>query len=540
VPIKIPFLSDVTDFIRGTDNMADALDDVSDSLDDLAKDSDKAADKAGDKLGDGFKDGAKSAGKAIDGMGDKLDGVAKDTRTLDSKVSAAFKNIATDAKNSGKKVGTSFKEGTEEAGEGVQTLGEEANSTAKESAASFDGSAESIIGSFQEVAANAFEGFGPAGQAAGLLMAVGIGMAVTKMQENADAINEAKEAVSSLAQEIDTMGGDLSKVDFNSKMREWGYAIQDTKEWFEVWQKDAKVGFQTIKDESAKAGTDWVGAFKAVNGPMEDAQRFLSDTADEYKRLGVAVEAGTILTARGEEALTKEGKAARDKLDALDDQRDAAEKNINTQKDAIAIAKDATLVAGKSSEAIEAETQALLGKADAMDKASGRAKDADQAQLDYIETVNQSTKDIEANGKQTDINTDAGRANRKTLLDLADSSNVLIGAQIEQGDSTKNVTVQTQKARDSFVAAATAAGFTKDQAEALATKYGLIPKNVDTKVQAHNVQETKNQIDDVAKPRTVPISLAPDGSEVERFIQGMNGKTIHVALAPRSGSGITY
>lgn len=538
--IKIPFLSDVTDFVRGTDNMADALEDVADSLDNLAKDSNTAADKAGDNLGDGFKDGAKDASKALDSVGDDLDGVAKDAKTLDGKVSDAFKNIAADAKSAGKKVETDFKEGTEAASEGMEQMAGDAQSNATEVAASFDGSAESLVEGFQGAAAEMFSGFGPAGAAAGLAVAAGLGMAMSSMDELKEKNDAATESVGQLAAEFYAAGGAIDEADLESKMQGvFDVGSEDNKWTF--WTDESETQLAKLQEGLADANDSLASlAIKGLAGDVDAGVEAYAGLTKEIENNTAKIKEHQEVDERGVVLTDQVGQALQDRNEKLEETRDAVDEATGASQKASAQAEYYTRVIGESQEALEGETEALLSKADAMDKAAGRAMSADQAELRFIETVNQSTKDIATNGKTTDINTEAGRANRQTMIELASSATSLIDAQIEQGASTAEVTEKTNAARDSFLAAADQAGYGADEAKRLADQYGLIPANVDTKVQAHNVQETKAEIDGVAAPRTVPISFAPDGSEVERFIEGMNGKTVHVALAPRSGSGITY
>lgn len=171
--ISINFLADVRDFLKGTKNVEDELDDVADSLDDVAKEGDQATEKLED----------------------------------------SFKELAKAAKKSGDDVGDGLKQGFKKAEDGAQNFKEEANSTAKESAASFDGSAESIIGSFQEIAANAFEGFGPAGAIAGLALAAGIGIATAEFQKSEEAAKLAKERVAELGTAFIESGADVAQVE---------------------------------------------------------------------------------------------------------------------------------------------------------------------------------------------------------------------------------------------------------------------------------------------------------------------------------------
>lgn len=178
--ISINFLADVRDFLRGTKNVEDSLDDVADSLDDVAKEGDQSI----EKLTDGFREAARAA------------------------------------KKSGDDVGDSMKSGFRKAEDGAQEFKDEANSTAREAAASFDGSAESIADAFQEVAANAFAGFGPAGAAAGLAIAAGLGMAINAITQQNELSAEAKQRLVELGKTAIESGADSAALElFNENLQ---------------------------------------------------------------------------------------------------------------------------------------------------------------------------------------------------------------------------------------------------------------------------------------------------------------------------------
>lgn len=151
--LKLDILANTSKFVSEMKKSGTSVEDVSDALDDLVRD----GDKAGDKLERSFRDIAKEAKRAetsVSDVGDK---------------------------------------GFKKASAGMDDFKGEARQTSAEVAASFDGSAESIAGGFQELAANALSGFGPAGAAAGLALAAGIGIATqvfTGMGEQSEALKE--------------------------------------------------------------------------------------------------------------------------------------------------------------------------------------------------------------------------------------------------------------------------------------------------------------------------------------------------------------
>lgn len=231
MPIKIDFLANVRDFVRGTQNAEDALDDVADSLDDMARDAKRGGDdaeRAVEKLEKTFDEAAKSAKD----LGD-------DSKDAGRDVERGFRDAARRAKDlgdAGEDAGRDVKRGMDDASEGLDEFKDEANSTAREAAASFDGSIESIVDGFQEVAANALGGFGPAGVAAGLAAAAGIGLAVKGFEE----FNEAEQASEERAAEwADAYIEAGSRILDASQIVESARAIITDPEQYEAAKKNA-------------------------------------------------------------------------------------------------------------------------------------------------------------------------------------------------------------------------------------------------------------------------------------------------------------
>lgn len=521
---NLPFLADTSKFLKGTKDMSSALDDLAGDLDDLAKDTAKGADKAGDKLGDGFKDGAKVASKALGTVDDSLKDTGQEAKGTESKASDAFRAIAADAKKAGKQVGDSQKDGFKEAESGVQEFGDEANSTAKETAASFDGSAESIVGSFQEIAANAFAGFGPAGAAAGLAMAVGIGMAVTAMQGGAEAATAMKQKSVDMVDSIAEAGGNLADMDLADRIKEWGREVLEDN-WVTFWADESSTKFQETTKDAKTYGVAARDAIRAASGTVEDSRKFLDATAQSWQDLNDKIRDGTTYTMDGLPVQDAAASAAQKQRDALSDLRGQAEDNIKTTENAVEIYNIETGAVGDGTAALEAKNKALEESARALDDASGAAMSAVESEIAYNDAMAQGATDIANNGKGLDLHTAAGKANQQTLVDMAKAATDLRDKQIAQGDSTAAVTAKTAEAREKFVAAALAAGSGAVEAEKLADKYGLVPGNVDTYVKAHDVQKTKNELDGLGAPVAVPIKPFLDPGAKWSFAQELANAT---------------
>lgn len=131
--------------------------------------------------------------RGIDQIEDDMKDASRATDDLRDDIKKLNDNLSDAGRKGGRDLGDGVQKGTRDAEEGLKNLNEEGAQSAKELAASFSGSAEDIAGGLQEVAANAFAGFGPAGAAAGIAAAAGIGIVtaeLVKQQEMADELRD--------------------------------------------------------------------------------------------------------------------------------------------------------------------------------------------------------------------------------------------------------------------------------------------------------------------------------------------------------------
>lgn len=129
--------------------------------------------------------------------------------------------------------------------------------------------------------------------------------------------------------------------------------------------------------------------------------------------------------------------------------------------------------------------------------------------IGFEAAIDNMTAALKENGRTVDINTEKGRANVSALNQMASASGTYIEALVKNGATTAEVTAVTQRAREEFVNTATKMGMTKDAAQALADKYGLIPKNVATQVQMLIDQNSMNEVERTIQwaSRTRQVSL---------------------------------
>jgi hypothetical protein len=264
VAIKIPFLAEMRDFMRGLRDGSEGVDDLAGDLDDLARDGARDASKLGESLTDVGDDGERAA--------DRLEASFKD----------ALDSVRADGKRAGDDVGDSVKRGTDRAGDGLNDFKSEADQTAKETAASFDGSAESIGDAFQEVAANALGGFGPAGAAAGLAAAVGIGIVTSRMEQAKEEAQETAQEIADVAGELIELGtSTLGAEQVDDALRDMASTAEDGKNKLDEIGKTARDAGIDFKDYARGLAGDQA----AISRSYAEVTRAASDNRAEVQRV---------------------------------------------------------------------------------------------------------------------------------------------------------------------------------------------------------------------------------------------------------------
>lgn len=147
---------------------------------------------------------------------------------------------------------------------------------------------------------------------------------------------------------------------------------------------------------------------------------------------------------------------------------------------------------GGVTDAIDAQSSALKAVVDSLKDYYGFAESADEATADLEKSYDDATDAIKENGRTVnaagtalDLTTEKGRDNQSALTGIRDAAYDAASAYASAGESTDTIKAKTQQARDNFVRAAQQMGLTKDAAQQLADKYGLIPSKVTTTVLAN-------------------------------------------------------
>lgn len=179
----------------------------------------------------------------------------------------------------------------------------------------------------------------------------------------------------------------------------------------------------------------------------------------------------------------------------------------------------------ETADAAEDQANAIQDSVDAMRAQRQEALRALDAELNYQAAIDDASKSIKENGRNFDITTEKGRANRQALYALADGWN-------QQSDAAKNAKGSLQAARQNFIETATQMGATAAQAKRLADRLFEIPPKRKTEITVETSQADaalralKARMDQI-KDKTVHINVVGGphaGGQTATDEQVPNGK----------------
>lgn len=503
---------------------------------DLVADASKAIKEAG-KLGD-----------ALDDVAEDLKDVGKTGATIDDKVQEAFRSIAKASKTTGKDLGDDVKKGTDKAKEGLSEMGEEAAGTAREAGASFS-SIEDGADVLQEVLANAFAGFGPAGMAAGILAAAGVGLLFAEAQGAAEKLQENKEKMLELAQTIRDNGGVLTEANYIEQMDAYGYAIQDTKEWWEIFQEDAVTGWRQLKDMQDATGLSAKEMFRAGFGDADDAQatldgitkriQLLKDKKEAvYNQTGAMldpVEAETLASLEKARDLVDKNVTAQREAEEIERQRKASIAGTTEALREDAVAKEAAEENEKDlAKYVAGTTENFRAQADAVEEVTDALKSSVTTELDYLDKQEALKTKLSESGNAWDINTAKGRENQRAVVDIASGIEDMAQASLDAGTPVADVTAKFQAQRDALVNQVLPAfQGNRDAAQEYIDKILQVPKNTTTTVTLSGEQTVREGLNRLAQPVGVLLKPeAPTETYFQSVLSQLRGREVPVMLRP--------
>jgi type II secretory pathway pseudopilin PulG len=349
--ISLDLTSNVSDVLKGAKKSEDALADVADSLDELGKAGGKNvnvlsdyfdqaaidARRSGDKMESSFKDFASSTPRVVDAAAEKME--------------RSFKELANETRDQTKKIADdtakNYKRGAAEASTALDDLKSEGKQNAEELASSFDGSVESIRDGLQSVAATGFAGFGPAGIAAGLAPAAGIGLVGAAFDAQGERADQLAEDTNSAFERMIESGGRYLTTELeNQAILE---AVKDPKKWQQILditkltglaQGDVTRAVALEGSERDKAIEKLNTIYDANNDLITSGEGFtdelvsqngkLSELAENLKTFN-SIQDGAVAKAQAYDAATGNAiKNRSDERDAIQDRNRALENTPNS------------------------------------------------------------------------------------------------------------------------------------------------------------------------------------------------------------------
>lgn len=279
---------------------------------------------------------------------------------------------------------------------------------------------------------------------------------------------------------------------------------------------------------NAKIDNSWLvpdGLEQAIYG-YKTVGELLDDVGIKMSDMALAAQGNSDALARVKEVtdgMVEAGGTQRDLAGIILSQLDQETEAYNDAADSASKKKQAMDEVASATDGAASSTDA---NADALDDAASAADDyknsvdelvsslfslenerisAYDAQTRLQESISSLTDTVAQNGATVDINAEAGRANRNALADMASQALDTATAILEEGNATGDMTGATETARASlecartaFINAATACGMTREDAEALASQFGLTGSKAD---------QLKQSIDNIPSSKTTNLSV---------------------------------
>jgi hypothetical protein len=240
----------------------------------------------------------------------------------------------------------------------------------------------------------------------------------------------------------------------------------------------------------------------------------------------------------------------------------AAQGELNTSADLVeaALGRQATSMGAVSDSSVWAlENANLLGtgmlllgdntgtagaQIDAMTGSLAGFNDAEltarEAARNFQEAIEQVTAAVDANGKTTDITTEAGRANERALDDLAVAAMENANAIAENTGSQELANVAIEDGRAALVNAATQMGISEAAANAYADELGLIPGEIESDIKTPGMSagqraaaDLKEKLDDVDGTYNARVNVTVRGGALAGLRAGL-------ASLPQTAIGGTF
>jgi hypothetical protein len=555
VGIKVPFVADVSGFLRGTADMEDALEDVADSLDDLARTDSRAVE--GDLQNVGA--AAERAGEDVEDLGKRFIDLS---RVDTSGVEAEVKEIGTAGDAAAEKLETSFKsafdtlkaegrtasqrtkadlQDTGTAGSAtMQEFKQEAKQNVSETISSFNGSASSAVDAIQGTLGGLVSALGPAGIVGVAAAGIGIGLARSMFGKSQEAAEAFRSRVLDIFDEL-RESGDITP-EFKSDTL--AGIISDAEQLSKAFDVDNVKDFQDVLNDTGLSVGQLQTYFSGLTGDASELERAQSLLEQQVLALHDAL--------LDPSASLSQQTQARDQITAigvlnaaLDDQG-SAYADARTKAELLnQLMPETTDAAKDEAQAHEESAAALVSENEQLRIAAGLKGDAVANELDMRDALDAVTKARKDNGQSLSKNTEAGRDNLRAIKNAIDGITDYGDALVDNGTSSKTATRLMEEQEQVLVnKVAKAFGISEKAAKTYIERLGGIPPAKDTKVTVDDhgtAKKTADEIDNTIpefKDLPIRVTYTPDPNLIKDIQKHLNSYTYGVKVYTRPGKNV--
>lgn len=418
------------------------------------------------------------------------------------------------------------------AAEGAVVLGANASSAAK-GVGSVRSSVTPVKGALSGLKAVASDAgtvlMGAFGGPAGIALTAGLAVAgtafsaysqhVSKGKSEVESFNEAAKATpNALSDQATSLDGLKNRLDnFGSTVKNNLSTSRDFFDKFSFGEVSAE-DYDSVSDALKKLGKNQDAASKATSGSNAEFDKYvknlqkIEDAGSSWSANSATGDMVHSLSAQGKAAqVAREGlqKLRKEQTDALQEQATAAGKNANYVQTLLDEGQgyqeisDGLLNATEKKERLATVTGSLASQIESQRNANIQAAAASSSYEKTLQQVGEAMKtvnDLHSKGQQVwdaqkkdfDYTTEAGRTAADSLTALASSSNDYLNAMIKQGKSQKDVLAKQKELSSNFNAQASAAGLDATAVDGLNSSLLMTPKEVTTQINVQSLEAKEN------------------------------------------------
>ncbi|MFY1589001.1 phage tail tape measure protein [Micromonospora sp. WMMD734] len=241
-------------------------------------------------------------------------------------------------------------------------------------------------------------------------------------------------------------------------------------------------GLGNAVDQSLTHAKERISAIDSAMAQLVQSGK-QAQAADAFKRLAKEAESSGVSVDELKKALPQY-------VAALDASTSAAGTS------AAATGGNAEAMSAMAAKTEEAEKQ-LQELMDAFDDLFETQMSVDEAALKSAESIDGLRESFAKNGAETRLNTDAGQANRKAILERIQAIKDERDARMEHGETLDVANGKYVKDIDGLRKSMKQAGFTKKQIDELTGAYRKVPEDVETNVKATGTKQAMSKLQEL-------------------------------------------